>query len=124
VVDDNADLLDSLVVALRLLQHEVRSASCGEDALVEIETWQPDVSLVDVGMDGMSGYEVATRARERIGSRGLLIAMTGWGRPEDRAQALQSGFDQHVVKPVDLDRLRELLAAVQGPTPPPDAVSR
>jgi CheY-like chemotaxis protein len=78
----------------------------------------PDLVLMDVGMPGMSGYDVARRAalepwRERL----TLVAMTGWGRDEDRQRAFEAGFDHHVVKPLDLDRLRTLLQSLRVPAP-------
>jgi CheY-like chemotaxis protein/anti-sigma regulatory factor (Ser/Thr protein kinase) len=118
VVDDNADLLESLVAVLRLLGHQVDSAANGEDALRSMAADPPDLVLMDVGMPGMSGYDVARRAalepwRERL----TLVAMTGWGRDEDRQRALEAGFDHHVVKPLDLDRLRTLLQSLRVPAP-------
>ncbi|MEO6445294.1 MAG: response regulator [Gemmatimonadaceae bacterium] len=113
VVDDNPDLVESLAMVLDFLGHEVRTALSGKDALTEMETWGPQLVLMDVGMPGMSGYDVAQQAREHAWGRATtLIAMTGWGRAEDRDRALAAGFDQHVVKPVDLERLRELLASL------------
>ena len=118
LVDDNADLLESLAMVLRHLNQEVEAVSTGEQALRRLQEWQPHLSLIDVGMPGMSGYEVAQRARTNLwGSRLVLIAMTGWGRDEDRARALAAGFDQHVVKPIDLAQLRSLLDATPAPTP-------
>jgi CheY-like chemotaxis protein len=115
VVDDNADLVDSLSAVLGFLGEEVRTASSGEEALACMEEWVPEVVLMDVGMPGMSGYEAATRARARAWGRdAVLVAMTGWGRDEDRARALAAGFDRHVVKPLDLDALRTLLADLRA----------
>ena len=112
LVDDNADVLESLGMVLRLLNQEVEAVATGEQALQRLEEWQPHLALIDVGMPGMSGYEVAQRARNCAwGMRLELIAMTGWGRDEDRARALAAGFNQHVVKPIDLAQLRALLDA-------------
>ncbi|MGQ0647178.1 MAG: ATP-binding response regulator [Gemmatimonadaceae bacterium] len=114
-VDDNPDLLDSLAMVLRLLGHEVEVAATGESALALMESQRPDVVLVDVGMPGMNGYEVAGHARlHSWGAQLTLVAMTGWGRSEDRERALKAGFDRHVVKPLDLERLKSLLASI-GP---------
>jgi len=118
VVDDNADLLESLVAVLRLLGHEVESASNGEDALRLMAADPPEIVLMDVGMPGMNGYEVARRAAtEPWRDRLTIVAMTGWGRDEDRQKALEAGFDHHVVKPLDLDRLRALLESLRVATP-------
>lgn len=118
VVDDNADLLDSLAAVLRLLGHQVTAAGNGEEALRLMAADPPDLVIMDVGMPGMSGYDVARRAaleswRERL----TLVAMTGWGRDEDRQRALDAGFDVHVVKPLDLDQLRTLVESVRAPSP-------
>lgn len=115
VVDDNVDLVDSLSTVLGFLGEEVRTASSGEEALARMEEWSPEVVLMDVGMPGMSGYEAASRARATAWGRdSVLVAMTGWGRDEDRARALAAGFDRHVVKPLDLDALRTLLSDLRA----------
>ena len=124
VVDDSADLLESMETVLRLMHHDVETAASGEDALRRMEDWRPDLAIVDVGMPGMSGYEVASRARRQAwGSRAHLVAMTGWGRAEDRERALHAGFDRHVVKPVDFDQLRALLDGIAA-SPARDPVAR
>lgn len=115
VVDDNVDLVDSLSTVLGFLGEEVKTAASGEEALARMQEWAPDVVLMDVGMPGMSGYEAATRARAQPwGREPVLVAMTGWGRDEDRARALAAGFDRHVVKPLDLDNLRALLSELRA----------
>lgn len=116
VVDDNPDLVETLVAVLQMLGHQVASARNGEDALAYMESATPDLVLMDVGMPGMSGYDVARRlSGEPWRSRLTLVAMTGWGRDEDRQRALESGFDMHVVKPLDLEHLRALLDSLQAP---------
>lgn len=113
VVDDQADLIDSAVAVLQLIGHETLVASNGEDALQRMARERPDVVLMDVGMPGMTGYEVARRAAlEHWRGAMKLVAMTGWGRDEDRQRALDAGFDMHVVKPLDLERLRQLLGSL------------
>lgn len=107
-VDDSTDLLESLAAVLRLLGHDVETAHNGEAALDAIRDWRPDVALVDVGMPGLSGYDVARIVRDVEASPPVLVAMTGWARPSDRAEALEAGFDHHLVKPVDLARLQTL----------------
>jgi CheY-like chemotaxis protein len=115
VVDDNVDLVDSLSTVLGFLGEEVRTAASGEEALQRMEEWAPHAVLMDVGMPGMSGYEAASRARAHPwGREPVLVAMTGWGRDEDRARALAAGFDRHVVKPLDLDCLRTLLSELRA----------
>lgn len=111
VVDDSADLVESLSMTVQFLGHQVQSAVSGAEALACMQAWLPDVVLMDVGMPGMSGYEAASRARaESWGRTVVLVAMTGWGREEDRARAIAAGFDRHVVKPLDMAGLRVLLA--------------
>lgn len=117
VVDDNPDLVETLVAVLQMLGHQVVAARNGEDALAEMASSPPDLVLMDVGMPGMSGYDVARRVSgESWRARATLVAMTGWGRDEDRQRALDSGFDMHVVKPLDLEHLRALLESLQAPS--------
>lgn len=116
VVDDNPDIVDTLGAILELLGHSVETAHGGEQALVTMAASAPDLVIMDVGMPGMSGYEVCQMASaEPWRARMTLVAMTGWGRDEDRQRALDAGFDLHVVKPIDLERLRELLDSLQLP---------
>ena len=87
-------------------------------ALRAAEARPPQVALLDIGLPGMDGYELARRLRARPGlARAVLVALTGWGQEEDRRRAREAGFDHHLVKPVELSALRELLAQVerQGP---------
>jgi signal transduction histidine kinase len=109
VVEDNADARWSLVLLLRLLQHEVFEAPDGLTGLDKLIELKPDVALIDIGLPGLSGYEVAARARATIGNHTFLIALTGYGQAEDRAHALSSGFDAHLVKPVELSQVSRLL---------------
>jgi len=112
VVDDNADGAESLAELLRSEGLEVRVAHDGAAALALAEAWRPRAMLVDIGMPGMRGHEVARQLRaEAWGRRMLLVALTGWSRTEDRRQSSEAGFDEHLVKPVNLDRLLALLAA-------------
>lgn len=111
VVDDNRDSAISLAMLLRLLGNEVRTAHDGPEALsVAAHAW-PDVVLLDIGLPGMDGYEVARQIRSmREGKRLVIVALTGYGTEEDRRQSHAAGFDAHLVKPVDLDALQVLLA--------------
>ncbi len=113
VVDDNIDAADSLCLLLRLAGHETRAAYTSADALEQVVAFAPDTALLDIGLPEMDGFELARRIR--AGARPpRLIALTGYGRPEDRKLALAAGFDAHLVKPVELDALRKALE-VQGP---------
>jgi signal transduction histidine kinase/DNA-binding response OmpR family regulator len=111
VVDDNRDAVDSLALMLQLDGHEVHLAHDGPSALEMARTYRPEVVLLDIGLPGMSGYEVARHLRgESQPDRFLLVAMTGYGQDEDRRRSREAGFDHHLVKPVDPADLRELLA--------------
>lgn len=110
VADDNRDAAETLAEFLRLEGHTVQVAYDGLQALAGIKSFEPEIALLDIGMPGLSGNEVAQRARvTEAGSRAALVAVTGWGQDKDRAQALASGFGHHLTKPVDMERLRVLL---------------
>lgn len=109
IVDDNADSADSLALLVRAWGHEVAVARDGPSALALAERFRPERALVDIGLPGMNGYELARLLREA--HRDLyLVAMTGYGRDGDRKSAVDAGFDLHLVKPADLDELHDLLA--------------
>jgi PAS domain S-box-containing protein len=111
VVDDNLDAAETLCELLRLLGHEVRVAYDGPSALSIAEQQTPDVIMLDIGLPGMSGFEVAARLRHLPETRSsTLIAVTGYGRSSDRERSLEAGFDAHLVKPVDADELTVLLS--------------
>ncbi|HEX8200363.1 MAG TPA: PAS domain S-box protein, partial [Isosphaeraceae bacterium] len=116
VVDDNVDAATSLAKLLaRLMGQEVRVAHDGPDALGLAGEFRPEVVLLDIGMPGMDGYEVARRLRGRPEcERALLVALTGWGQEEDRRRSHAAGFDLHLVKPVDPELLRSLLSQPGG----------
>jgi PAS domain S-box-containing protein len=115
VVDDSHDAADSLGALLDLLGADVEVAYDGPSALAVFDTYQPAVTLLDIGMPGMDGLEVARRVRAR-GNRTMLVALTGWGQAHDRERSREAGFDHHLVKPVDVGALKALLATVQGST--------
>ena len=112
VVDDNRDAAQSLAVMLRLSGHEVQVAHDGPAALSAAERARPDLVLLDIGMPGMSGLEVARRLRALPWGRAvLLVAQTGWGQEEDRQRAREAGFDLHLTKPIDHAALMKLMPA-------------
>jgi PAS domain S-box-containing protein len=113
VVDDNHDAAVSLGMLLKILGSDVQLAHSGASALETIETYRPDVVLLDIGMPDMDGFEVARRIRanQRL-SHVVLIALTGWGQAEDRHRTQSAGFDHHVVKPADVMTLQSLLGTV------------
>ena len=111
LVDDNRDVVDTLGSLLQLLGAEVEVVYDGPSALEALTRFHPTALIVDIGMPGMDGYEVARRVRDRPQGRDLtLIALTGWGQPEDRLRTRRAGFDHHLVKPADLDHLHRLLS--------------
>jgi PAS domain S-box-containing protein len=114
LVEDNQDAAEVLATVIELWGHEVRIAYNGVAALASVEEWHPDLVLSDVGLPGMDGYELARRLRRQPGPAGgaVLVALSGYGRDEDKRAALDAGFDHHFVKPPDLDALAELLGRV------------
>ncbi len=111
VVDDNRDSAESLATLLRLVGNEVKTAHDGRQALETAAAYRPDMVLLDIGLPVLNGYEVARRLRtEPSYGRAVLVALTGYGSEEDRRRSLSAGFDHHMVKPVDFDSLRTLLA--------------
>jgi CheY-like chemotaxis protein len=113
IVEDNADAAESLMMLIEVLGHRVRVAHDGVTALDAARREPPDIMLVDIGLPGMDGYELARRLRDHGAlADTMLIALTGYGREEDRRCALAAGFDHHLVKPIEFDVLRQLLAPV------------
>ena len=117
-VDDNVDAVETLAEAFRLDGHEVRVANDGAQALRELEQYLPDVILLDIGLPGMSGYEIVGLLRKdpRL-AKTLMVALTGFGQESDRKRAREAGFDQHLVKPVDLDVISRVIGAHLRPQP-------
>ena len=118
MVDDNADARETLAQAFVALGHAVASAADGVEALALAGTFAPDVALLDIGLPGMDGYELADRLRHRDAAAPVtLIAVTGYGQPEDKARARTAGFDAHFVKPVDLQKLLAKIRALRHEAP-------
>jgi PAS domain S-box-containing protein len=112
VVDDNKDSANSLAMMLKVVGTETHVAYDGPSALEAFATRRPELVLMDLGMPGMDGYEVARRLREDPTNEDiLLVALTGWGQEEDRRRSQEAGFNHHLVKPVDLSALRVVLAS-------------
>jgi PAS domain S-box-containing protein len=113
VVDDNHDAADSLALLLKGLGNEVITTHDGPSSLQILENFQPTVVFLDIGMPGMDGFEVARRIRRQPKGQDItLIALTGWGQEEDRRQSQEAGINHHLVKPVDLEALKALLANI------------
>jgi CheY-like chemotaxis protein len=116
VVEDNVDAAESLAALLRLWNHDVAVAHDGGTALEAAREKQPEVVLLDIGLPGLDGYQVARRLREEVGlAHTLLVAMTGHGQPEDRQRSQEAGIHHHFVKPVEPIVLRNLLADLAQP---------
>jgi signal transduction histidine kinase/ActR/RegA family two-component response regulator len=113
IVEDNADVRALLQLKLRRLGHRVEGIHDGEEGVERIVTNAPDLALVDLGLPGIDGYEVASRVRSKVGARVYLVALSGFGQPDDKHRALQAGFDEHVTKPADTQELEQMLARVQ-----------
>ena len=116
VVDDNRDAAESLAILLELLGVNAQVVNSGREALDAVVQQRPAVILLDLGMPGMDGYEVARRIRASPENQDLmLVALTGWGQEEDRRRTQLAGFDHHLTKPVDVPTLQLLLASNRGP---------
>ncbi|NKE68443.1 response regulator [Ramlibacter sp. RBP-2] len=115
VVDDNHDAADTMEMLLRVLGAQVRVARDGPQALEAFMPFDPDLVLLDIGMPGMDGYEVARALRGRhAGHRARMVALTGWGQEADRQRGREAGFDHHLVKPADIAAIQALLAELSG----------
>jgi two-component system CheB/CheR fusion protein len=111
VVDDNVDTAESMALLLSLRGYDVATAHDGPAALKKAASFHPEAVLLDIGLPGLDGYQVATRLRgRRRTAKSLLVAMTGYGQEDDRSRALQAGFDHHLTKPVDPQAIYDLLA--------------
>jgi len=114
VVDDYPDAAQSLMLLLKAAGHEVETADCGAAALERVPSLHPEVVLIDIGLPDLNGYQVAQRLREIPETRqAILIALTGYGNPEDRERARSAGFDHFLLKPPDIDALSAVLATVE-----------
>lgn len=114
LVDDNRDTVNVLAILLSRLGYEVKVAHDGPAAIDAAHSAKPDVALLDIGLPGMSGYEVAEELRRSSElDRCVLIAMTGYDQQEDLDRSEQAGFQHHLVKPVRIDEVRQLLASLE-----------
>jgi DNA-binding response OmpR family regulator len=110
VVDDYPDAADSACMLLAMLGHDCRSATSARDALVEAAQFEPDVAILDIGLPDLSGFDLARELRRRFPDREIfLAAVTGWGQPEDRIKAIAAGFNHHVLKPADREKLMAIM---------------
>jgi PAS domain S-box-containing protein len=115
IADDNQDALETLKLLLEMDGHEIETAPDGEAALALADRMVPEVMLLDLGMPGLSGFQLAARIRERSwGSQVTIIAITGWGQAEDRRRSLEAGFNHHLTKPIDFEALRVILSRISA----------
>jgi CheY-like chemotaxis protein len=113
IVDDNHDGAESLAMMLELDGHQTHTAHDGLQALEAVERLRPDVVLLDIGLPKINGFEVCRRIRSEPWGKALtLVALTGWGQEEDRRRSKEAGFDEHLVKPVDVKSLVRVLASL------------
>ena len=113
IVDDNRDSADSLAMLMQITNNEAYLAHDGEEAVAAVEKYRPEVVLLDIGLPKIDGHEVCRRVRkEPWGKDIVIIALTGWGQEDDRRKSQEAGFDGHLVKPVDYEKLLELLASL------------
>jgi CheY-like chemotaxis protein len=111
VVDDNRDSADMLALSLKLMGHEVLTLYDPLDALASARSWQPDLAFLDVGMPVLNGFSLAEQLRGQEwpdGRQPRLVALTGWGQEEDRRRSHEAGFDEHLVKPADLETIERV----------------
>lgn len=117
VVDDNRDAARTLTLLLNLKGHEAHECYSGEQALVDAERLRPQVILVDISMPGLDGYQTCQLLRQQPWSRHLvMIALSGYGAQEDQRRSQEAGFDMHLVKPVDLMDLLQVLETTPSPS--------
>lgn len=109
IVEDNNDVRDLLRLRLKRLGHEVVGARDGEEGLRVLLHEKPDLALVDLGLPGIDGFEVARNVREKLGDGVVLVALSGFGQPEDKRRAIEAGFDDHLTKPADAKDIESLL---------------
>jgi CheY-like chemotaxis protein len=115
VVEDNVDSAEAMLLLLRQSGHEVMTVNDGAEAVGVARVFRPDVILLDIGLPGMDGYELAGKLRGMAETRDArMIAVSGYGQQKDRQRSTDAGFDLHLVKPVDPSRLREAIDAAGG----------
>src|SRR5262245_27951905 len=118
VVDDDADTVASLAMLLKIHGYEVQTARDGSEAIAVALRWRPEFVLLDIGLPDMDGYQVALRLRQEASCQGIvLIAVTGYGSPEDRTRSREAGIDDHLLKPVEPGVLLALLSRSEGVSP-------
>jgi CheY-like chemotaxis protein len=113
VVDDNRDAADTLALILQAWGHDVRTAYTGPDGFALIRSWRPDAALVDIGLPGMSGFEIAQKLRDAGGLPPVAVAVTGYGLDGDKERSRWAGFTHHLTKPARPEDIAAALAAAR-----------
>lgn len=113
VIEDNADNREMMRILLETSGHEVHEAADGVTGVELAVQLEADAVLIDIGLPGIDGYEVARQIRSKLRGRSRLIALSGYGQPKDRQRAFEAGFDEHVLKPVDPERLQSILSSAR-----------
>jgi CheY-like chemotaxis protein len=112
VADDNVDAAETLGILLESMGHSVRWVNDGDSAVAAVAAFDPELVVLDIGMPGTNGYDACRQIRQQAGGASrTLVALTGWGQPQDQELARAAGFDRHLVKPVEIERLLELISA-------------
>jgi two-component system, sensor histidine kinase len=114
IIEDDSDNREMMRILLELSGHEVHDAGDGPSGVEMAARLEPQVVLIDIGLPGLDGYEVARRIRAKLRDRARLVALSGYGRREDRQRAFGAGFDDHLVKPADPERLASIIAGAPG----------
>jgi CheY-like chemotaxis protein len=110
IVEDNVDVRDLLRLKLKRLGHTVDAVSDGVSGVAAIVDGHPHMALIDIGLPQLDGYQVASAVRSKLGRDVVLVAVSGFGQPEDKRKALEAGFDDHITKPADVQDIENLLA--------------
>lgn len=112
IVDDNYDIVTALVTLLSMSGYTVRGVHDGPSALAAAREYQPDVILLDIGLPGMDGYEVARALRNDVKTTAILVALSGYGQLEDKVKAQAAGFDHHLTKPSSLAEIENIVGKI------------
>jgi two-component system CheB/CheR fusion protein len=118
IVEDFADTAETEAMLLRMYGHEVETARDGQEALKKFAEFRPRAVILDIGLPRLDGWSLARKIRETSGAETLLIALTGYGLPQDRVRSEEAGINRHLLKPIDPDELFEILKNYQDGSPP------
>ncbi len=121
LAEDNIDIAASLAILLEACGHEVMVTHDGMQALQAAPGFRPDLCLLDIGLPGLHGYDLARRLRQLAATQNaILVAISGWSEPQDKSRSRDAGFDHHLAKPVEFGQIQNLLDNLSAARPPPD----